>query len=112
MTDWMRHGLCVGTENPDDWHPDYENTAVALRLCDGCPVTDECAQYARDNKFTGIWGGLTTAERAADRPRAKCGTLAAYSQHRTYKEAPCGPCYQAHNEQHRAYTHRMARGTA
>ena len=36
-----------------------EMAAVALSLCSVCPVTQQCAQLARDLKLQdGVWGGV------------------------------------------------------
>lgn len=38
--------------------------AEAKRICDGCPVTAACLEFAdRMNETEGIWGGLTPQER-------------------------------------------------
>lgn len=34
-------------------------------VCAGCPVKRPCLKYAMRNERFGIWGGLTSAERAA-----------------------------------------------
>ena len=45
---------------------DLRSVAEAKRACAACPVTAECLAYALDHAEPfGVWGGLTTEERAA-----------------------------------------------
>jgi WhiB family transcriptional regulator, redox-sensing transcriptional regulator len=44
--------------------------AMAKRICIGCPVRQECLDYAlASNQRFGIWGGLTEEERRPVRRR-------------------------------------------
>jgi WhiB family transcriptional regulator, redox-sensing transcriptional regulator len=37
-----------------------------IRVCERCPVKDECLSYALNNEITfGVWGGLTERQRRA-----------------------------------------------
>jgi WhiB family transcriptional regulator, redox-sensing transcriptional regulator len=37
-----------------------------IRVCERCPVKDECLSYALNNEITfGVWGGLTERRRRA-----------------------------------------------
>lgn len=38
-------------------------TATAARLCDRCPVFDDCLDYALRHQVEGTWAGTTTAGR-------------------------------------------------
>lgn len=61
---WRADGVCAEVD-PDLWFPDVVDTSrVAKRICAGCPVTDECLQWAitHDERF-GVWGGLSVSER-------------------------------------------------
>lgn len=64
----LRDGLCVGSENADDWHADQHRSASLRReareICHACPVLVECRDYALANpNLDGTWGGLTEQER-------------------------------------------------
>jgi len=38
---------------------------AARRICEHCPVLDDCRRAARDNRENGFWGGESEEERAA-----------------------------------------------
>lgn len=62
--DWMRDAVCASAD-PEQWFPEKGvNPFRAKRICQGCPVIDECLQYALDHKVVGIWGGTTTRQRS------------------------------------------------
>lgn len=65
---WMDQAACHLLD-PDLFFP-TKNTAIvsatnaARRVCAGCPVRDECLEYAlANNERWGVWGGLTRQER-------------------------------------------------
>lgn len=61
---WFEEASCAESD-PEAWFPEKGcSTREAKRICDGCPVRDECLAYAlaRREKF-GIWGGLSERER-------------------------------------------------
>lgn len=62
---WVRQAACATTIG--DWFPNPAVDASAERaVCARCPVRQECLAYALDaGEPHGIWGGHTTAERAA-----------------------------------------------
>jgi WhiB family redox-sensing transcriptional regulator len=62
---WMDSGLCTQTD-PDMFFPEKNQSARdAKRICDVCPVANQCLTYALTNGFnSGVWGGLSAAERA------------------------------------------------
>jgi WhiB family redox-sensing transcriptional regulator len=77
--EWMAEGACVG-DDPDRWFPqtkretkrDTPQVLACRAICAGCPVRDECREYAIARpEPIGIWGGLTEHElRAIRRERA------------------------------------------
>jgi WhiB family transcriptional regulator, redox-sensing transcriptional regulator len=73
--EWMDKAACVDVDiHHDAWHPNTANyladTYEALRLCNDCPVVDECLNYALDENLEyGIYGGMTQEERRAMRKR-------------------------------------------
>jgi WhiB family redox-sensing transcriptional regulator len=43
---------------------------MALEICGGCKVTEDCLEYALEsNQRSGIWGGTTEKERRSLRRR-------------------------------------------
>jgi WhiB family redox-sensing transcriptional regulator len=67
--DWRDDAACRG-HDPELWFPVGDSglaraqTAEAKRVCVGCPVRQECTEYALGTgQYTGVWGGTTEAER-------------------------------------------------
>lgn len=64
--EWQDLAACSG-EDPDDWFPEARDQITAARakaICDVCPVSGDCLEYAiRTRQKHGIWGGLTDKER-------------------------------------------------
>ncbi|MFD4855077.1 WhiB family transcriptional regulator [Streptomyces atratus] len=68
--DWMDAALCAQTD-PDLWFPEGagQHARTALRVCAGCPVRTECAEYAQqvedsaDGRRYGAWGGKSARQR-------------------------------------------------
>lgn len=59
--DW-RLGRCVASveagANPDDWFPnDWQTRNRAKAVCQGCPIRQQCKEYAKQNDLWGYWGG-------------------------------------------------------
>lgn len=63
---WQDDAACHAY-NPDLWFPEWPKPneyRLARRICKGCPVREQCAQYALDNGIRyGMFGGLTPGER-------------------------------------------------
>lgn len=57
--DWQEEAKCRETD-PDAFFPDTIYLArEAIRVCQRCPVADQCLQMAIDNEETnGVWGGV------------------------------------------------------
>jgi WhiB family redox-sensing transcriptional regulator len=66
---WYKDAACKGHENQDDFFPERgSSTVIAKRICNGCPVREECLEYAVERKERfGIWGGKSERERRAIR---------------------------------------------
>lgn len=68
MTAWRDEAACLGTD-PDAFflHGSDKRTLrhmAAKRLCDACPVSAQCLEYAVENdEIFGLWGGLDAGER-------------------------------------------------
>lgn len=66
---WRARAACRD-KHPDlffpvsDANPNQAAIQQAKDVCDSCPVTGQCLQWALDNRIPhGIWGGLTKPER-------------------------------------------------
>jgi WhiB family redox-sensing transcriptional regulator len=61
---WAAYGTCRGVD-PDLFFPGPEgDVGEATKICSGCPVQTECADWALNMQLTyGIWGGLTERDR-------------------------------------------------
>lgn len=52
--------------------PKRERERAAQRICAGCPVREECAEFAlAHGERHGVWGGTTAAERATRKRRVE-----------------------------------------
>lgn len=60
----MKDAAC--TNKQDIFFDETKRTTVsqAVKICGSCPVKDLCLQHAIDNRELGIWGGMTTNQRA------------------------------------------------
>jgi len=77
MTDWRTLAACHSHADPDLWfserHP--ARTAQAKRICQSCPVLNDCHQYAArldaqlDNALHGVWAAKTSEDRRQARRR-------------------------------------------
>lgn len=97
--DWMLDGAC--RDHPVDLFFPARGGDVSApkKICEGCPVREECADYAVVNgeKF-GIWGGLSELERRPLRRQRSIahGTAGGYAAHRRRGEQTCRQCLEAH----------------
>lgn len=69
-TTWMHQAACKGRlelffgiagERPERR---VRRETAAKKVCDACPVMDQCQQAARLNRESGFWGGESEEERA------------------------------------------------
>jgi WhiB family redox-sensing transcriptional regulator len=74
MIGWQFRAACRGEESALFFAPGYferkeqkdAREGQAKRICAGCPVREECLDYAlRIREPHGIWGGLNEMERRA-----------------------------------------------
>lgn len=64
---WMHDGLCTEIGG-DLWFPEPgSNSNQAIKICNRCPVQQECLEYGLQGNFDGIYGGLTAKQRRAIR---------------------------------------------
>ena len=62
-SDWRAFALCAQTD-PELWFPEMGESrvliAAAKRICNQCPVKDECLEEGIETyPASGIWGGYT-----------------------------------------------------
>lgn len=74
---WMINALCRGATEPDLWFPVTETgpgaaqVAEAKAVCAGCPVREDCLEFALTLGLDyGVFGGLAASERRALRQSA------------------------------------------
>lgn len=62
--DWRDDALCAQVD-PELFYPDEgQSPRTPKRVCAGCPVRDECLQWALAQDVRGgIWGGASDRER-------------------------------------------------
>lgn len=75
-TDWRAAGACLSAD-PDLFFPiskgavTDQQVTVALSVCAGCPVREQCLDFAMQTaEVNGIWGGTTPEERIRARRKA------------------------------------------
>lgn len=61
---WRESAKCKGEDRPDFFDSHYWKRAV--QVCRGCSVRQRCLDFAIENDIRdGIWGGMTSRQRAA-----------------------------------------------
>jgi hypothetical protein len=104
MSDPDRNCSIVGFDDPkwagfhaDRWYPTeaHETPELAKTLCGGCPVTEDCFNFAMLNDVEGVWGATTKKQRDEARKMRKCGTRAGYVRHQRAGEPTCADCKAA-----------------
>lgn len=60
---WTEHAACKDTDY-ELWFPKAgDNGQRAKRICAGCPVRQQCLDFAITNEEYGIWGGMSEHQR-------------------------------------------------
>jgi WhiB family transcriptional regulator, redox-sensing transcriptional regulator len=68
---WRDQAACRDAD-PDLFFPDrgYADVSEAMTICNGCPVREECLDWAlKVNEDEGVWGGTTPDQRRVLRKR-------------------------------------------
>lgn len=77
---WQTRARCRGID-PDLFFPgrdDIVEAELAKAVCIGCPVRDECLEYALDNGIReGVWGGVGERSRRLMRRRRRLAAVQA-----------------------------------
>jgi WhiB family redox-sensing transcriptional regulator len=75
-TDWMAQGKCREMDPAFFFPSDGLGVQEAQRICAQCTVTEECLQYALDNRIDhGVWGGRSERERRRLQRRRRAALL-------------------------------------
>ena len=65
---WMKHAACKGMDT-SLFFPEMQDKStipVVRKTCGACPVSKQCEEYGRYERF-GFWGGKSTSTRKAER---------------------------------------------
>lgn len=63
-TEWMQLGACRDAPGVDFFPSAGSGVVAAQRVCAGCPVREECLEYALVTEIThGVWGGASDRQR-------------------------------------------------
>jgi len=61
---WMSLGNCRNYPPATFFPSDGVGVDRARKICNGCPVLDQCLEYALDQRIEhGVWGGCSERER-------------------------------------------------
>src|SRR5262245_16688188 len=64
VTAWMAAGNCRLYPPATFFPSDGVGVDKARKICNGCPVTDPCLEYALEHRIDhGVWGGCSERER-------------------------------------------------
>lgn len=60
---WMNEAACQvpgGGLNPLFYSEEAKTQAAARKICNGCPVQEDCLEYALQERIdAGMWGGVS-----------------------------------------------------
>ena len=117
VNDWMERAACKGMDVDIFVPVRGGDTQRAKRVCEGCPVREECRDYAlSDPSIQGVWGGLSVRgrenlrEKRPQTPKGEPiphGTNRGWAMHLYRLSEPCDACRSAHSEDVRLWRHRM-----
>lgn len=61
---WATRAACRGFDSAIFFPGQDGNAEPALRVCESCPVEEDCLQYALETRQRyGVWGGTTERQR-------------------------------------------------
>ncbi|MDP6480969.1 MAG: WhiB family transcriptional regulator [Acidimicrobiales bacterium] len=61
---WMTRARCADTDPAHFFPSDGVGVELAKKTCAGCPVTEQCLEYALTNRVEhGVWGGCSERQR-------------------------------------------------
>jgi WhiB family transcriptional regulator, redox-sensing transcriptional regulator len=64
--DWTARARCRNDDPERFFVRGAANARPAIRICQRCPVKDDCLAYALEHEIDfGVWGGLTERQRRA-----------------------------------------------
>ena len=76
--EWRARAACRDSDVSVFFPSSEEEAAVPKAICAGCPVREECLEWAlATRQDEGVWGGLTEAERRRLRRRRREAARAA-----------------------------------
>ena len=114
--EWHARAACRGMGSEVFFPERGDQVSVAMAICEGCPVRQECLDFSLENgERNGIWGGIPERRRrkmrsqfratkkqanlATDRGElGNCGTDGGYYSHRYRGQMACFACLAAHAE--------------
>lgn len=65
-TEWTGRARCRGLDPEQFFVRSLEQARGAIKVCQRCPVRQECLDYAvAEGIEVGVWGGLTERQRRA-----------------------------------------------
>ena len=85
--DWQKHALCRGLDPQLFYGEDYGEYIQAIKICNGtparhrkpgipgCPVKEQCLEWALANGERGVWAGTSENQRRRMRSKKFTNTL-------------------------------------
>jgi len=63
--DGVNLAKCATPEADPEWWFETSLALLAVEICSSCPLMNECAKFALEERIPhGVWGGLTETQRA------------------------------------------------